>query len=303
MKCTKCTKKIQVQKKTRSTLPIDIHEKLCKEAAEFLAEPLTETMNTCLEQGKYPKIWKQEQVTPVPKTKLNKNPEKLSDVRKIASTSDFSKIFESFLLEFILEDISHKLNKRQFGGKKGTGTEHLIISLIDRIRQAIDNPDKIAVIMKSYDWKGAFDRLDPTKVARKLIKIGIRSSIVKILIDYMTDRKMQVKMNDKSSSILDLVGGGPQGSILGQLLYIIGSDDVANDEEDKDQFKYIDDLIVTEVANIEETAIEYDFWQHVASDVGIGQKFLPPVTLRSQSTNENISNWTYENKMKLHEDK
>ena len=48
--------------------------------------------------------------------------------------------------------------------------------------------------------------------------------------------------------------------------------------------------------------IAYDFWQYVASDVGIGQKNLPPVTLRSQSTNENISKWTYENEMKIHED-
>ena len=38
-------KKIQSQKKTRSTLPIDIPDSLRKDAAEFLAEPVTEMFN------------------------------------------------------------------------------------------------------------------------------------------------------------------------------------------------------------------------------------------------------------------
>ena len=38
----KVYKKILGQKKTKSTLPIDIPENLRKEAAEFLAEPLTD---------------------------------------------------------------------------------------------------------------------------------------------------------------------------------------------------------------------------------------------------------------------
>jgi hypothetical protein len=42
----------------------------------------------------------------------------LKDVRKIASTSDYSKSFEHFILEFILEDISDKLSKQQYGGEK-----------------------------------------------------------------------------------------------------------------------------------------------------------------------------------------
>ena len=97
------------------------------------------------------------------------------------------------------------------------GTEHLIVKMIDRIKKLLDNPEMIAVILKSYDWKGAFDRLDPTLVTIKCIKLGIRSSIIKILIDFLSDRKMQVKMNQHTSSY-DLIGGGPQGSIIGQLL-------------------------------------------------------------------------------------
>ena len=84
--------KIQNQKRTKSTLPIDIPDILRKEAAEFLAEPLTDIYNTCLTKGTYPRAWKKEFVTPVPKGKPNQILKALKDVRKIASTSDFSKI-------------------------------------------------------------------------------------------------------------------------------------------------------------------------------------------------------------------
>ena len=42
------------------------------------------------------------------------------DVRKVASTSDFAKIFESHLRVWVTEDIGNKLDKNQFAGKKGT---------------------------------------------------------------------------------------------------------------------------------------------------------------------------------------
>ena len=240
----KVYKKIQCLKKTKSTLPIDLPENLRKEAAEFLAEPLTDIYNACLRQGKFPNIWKKEYVTPVPKVTENEPIREITDVRKIASTSDYSKIYEHFLLEFILEDIAEKLSKTQFGGKKGVGTEHLMVKMLDRIQKLLDNHDQVAVVLKSYDWRGAFDRLDPTIVTLKCIKLGIRSSIIKILIDFITERKMQVKINQQTSSSYDLIGGGPQGSLIGQLLYIIGSDDVAEEIPDDDKYKYIDDLAV-----------------------------------------------------------
>jgi hypothetical protein len=297
----KVYKKIQGQKKTRSTLDIDLPANIRKEAAEFLAEPLTNIFNTCLREGKYPTTWKFEWCTPVPKkVKVLK---KLNDVRKIASTSDYSKIFESFLVEFIMEDISEKLSKRQYGGRKGVGTEHLLVTMVDRIKRLLEDPENYAVVLSSYDWKGAFDRLDPTIVALKLIKMNVRSSIITILIDFLKDRKMQLKMNQKTSSVLGLVGGGPQGSLIGQILYIIGSDDVAQEIKEEDKFKYVDDLSTAVALANKNNISEYDFIQHVASDIRVGQRFLAPSTFETQNINNSISLWTETNKMKLNEAK
>ena len=124
-----------------------------------------------------------------------------------------------------------------------------------------------------------------------------------VLIDFINQRKMQLKMNNVKSSVLDLVGGGPQGSLLGQLLYIIGSDDVVEEVEEEDKFKYVDDLSVAEALQNRDNLSEYDFVQHVASDIAIHQKFLAPDTLKTQNTNKSISTWTEDNIMKLNETK
>ena len=99
--------------------------------------------------------------------------------------------------------------------------------------------------------------------------------------------------------MLDLIGGGPQGSLIGHLLYIIGSDDVAEEVIEEDKFKYVDDLSALEALIDKQNLIEYDFSQHVASDIEVGQHFITPSTFKTQETNNQISRWTEENNMKL----
>ena len=93
-------------------------------------------------------------------------------MRKISSTSDFSKLFESFLKDWIMEDVSEKIDIGQFGGISGTGTEHLIVCLVDRVLKLLDrNTDRLADMMAGLDWSAAFDRQDPTLAIKKFIKL------------------------------------------------------------------------------------------------------------------------------------
>ena len=224
-------------KKTKSTLPIDIPDKFRQECVPFLAGPLTAIINNSLTHYQYPAVWKQEWVTPAPK--------QISDLRKISSTSDYSKLFEGYLKDWIMEDISENIDIGQYGGQPGMGTEHLIVCLLDRVLQLLDrHPDKSAVIMTCLDWSAAFDRQDPTIAVMKFIKLGVRPSLIPLLANYLTDRKMKVKFNGEMSEFLALIGGGPQGTLLGQIEYLVQSNDNADIVSPDDRFKYIDDLSV-----------------------------------------------------------
>ena len=98
-----------------------------------------------------------------------------------------------------------------------------------------------------------------------------------------------------------LIGGGPQGSQIGQNQYLAASYDNAQIVSEDDQFKYCDDLEILDVILLGNILIEYDFTQHVASDIGIGQLFLPPENCQTQINIDSITKWTEDNLMQINE--
>ena len=121
---------------------------------------MCDIINTCLRTGSFPKPWRREWVDPAPKPKAGEALKTFNNVRKVASTSDFLKLFESFLRVWITEDIGHKLDLNQFAGKKGTGTEHLIVALVDRVLSLLEKPGMQVVVAAAMDWASAFSRTD-----------------------------------------------------------------------------------------------------------------------------------------------
>ena len=288
-------------KKTKSTLPIDIPDKLRRECSPHLAAPLSTIINDSLNKSLYPSLWKHEWVTPVPKIT---NPKEISDLRKISCTSDYSKLYEGFIKDWIMEDVCENIDIGQFGGQPGIGTEHMLVCFVDRILHLLDtHPDKSAVLATCLDWSAAFDRQDPTLAIVKFLQLGVRPSLIPLLTSYLTDRKMQVKFNGEISDILTLIGGGPQGTLVGGIEYLVQSNDNADVVPPEDRYKYIDDLSVLQLVLLSGLLVEYNFHQHVASDIGIGTKYLPAETYNTQDHLNYISNWTDENLMMLNEAK
>ena len=181
--------------------------------------------------------------------------------------------------------------------------EHLLVMMVDRVKQLLDRPGMSAVVATAVDWMGAFDRLDPTVTVLKLINMGVRPSLIPIIIEYLTDRKMSVKYNTASSKWHSLVGGSPQGSWMGMMAYIAASDDAAQGVEDEDKYKFCDDLTILELVTMGSMLSEYNITNHVASDVGTKQKFLDPAQLKTQGYISDLELWTKQNKMRLNESK
>nr|CAI5854252.1 unnamed protein product [Callosobruchus analis] len=71
------------------------------------------------------------------------------------------------------------------------------------------------------DFSKAFDTLDHSILLQILKHIGLADSAVTFFKSYLNSRKQKVVLDGKESSILDVVRGVPQGSVLGPLLYTI----------------------------------------------------------------------------------
>ena len=296
--------KIMSIKKKTSTVLGDVPMKVIKFCAEELSFPLSDIYTRAIMSGEYPDIYKLEIVTPAPKVYP---PQTTKDLRKIAGTPNFSKIFEKILAEVMLEDMRPTRDPSQYGNSKGVSTQHYLIKMVDRILTILDTNNQqeaYAVVVQLVDWAQAFDRQCPKLGIESFIKNGVRRSIIPVLISYFQNRKMKVKWHNHLSSERDLPGGGPQGSSLGLIEYDSQSNDNTDFLSQEDKFKFVDDLSVLEIINLITVGISsYNFRQHVASDIGIDQHYIPSENIQSQSYMDSICEWTNLKKIKLNERK
>ena len=91
-----------------------------------------------------------------------------------------------------------------------------------------------------------------------------------------------------------------QGSTTGLLEYKSQTNNNCDFVPPDMRYKWVDDLSILEMINLLSTGLaSYNFKQHVASDIGINQKYLSNEYILTQNYANNISKWTEENKMKL----
>ena len=106
--------------------------------AEFgyeIAKPLAHLINCCFEQGIYPKLWKIEYVTPVPKVFP---PETISDLRKISGLINLSKISDKIIAEYISEDMRYTRDSSQYGNQKKVSIQHYLVKMVHQILTSVD---------------------------------------------------------------------------------------------------------------------------------------------------------------------
>ena len=104
---------------------------------------------------------------------------------------------------------------------------------------------------------------------------------------------MRVKFNNEISSEHSLNGGGPQGTLIGQIEYLVNSNDNADIVKPEDRYKYIDDLSVLELVMMTGLLKQYDFHAHVASDIPIDHLYLNPSAFNTQATLDDIMIYLY----------
>ena len=75
--------------------------------------------------------------------------------------------------------------------------------------------------MYFFYLKGAFDTVNHIQLLKTLAEIGIKGKMLTWIISFLSNRKIQVILEDKLSSIYDINTGVPQGSIMSPMLFII----------------------------------------------------------------------------------
>ena len=158
--------------------------------------------------GEYPNLWKMEVQTPIPKVFPLK---KVCELQSISGLLNLDKVTEKIFGDIIASDMEENLDPSQFGNQEGTSIQHYLVKMLHKIFTEVDKSN-VAVIASLIDWKEAFPRQCPKLGVESFIKLGVRSSLIPVLVNFFQERKMQVKWHGKLSDVQELNGSGPQGS-------------------------------------------------------------------------------------------
>ena len=109
--------------------------KLIQLFSDELSKPLCNLINSMFISGIYPKIWKRELITPIPKQYPAPTMKKL---RPISGIFCFAKIADRILANFMISDMSKNRDVSQFGNEKGLSTNHYLISMLNKILLSVD---------------------------------------------------------------------------------------------------------------------------------------------------------------------
>ena len=200
-------------RKTKSRVQGDLFPCLINRVARSLSFPLAEIYNGITAEAIWPEDWKVEFVTPIPKTS---HPATVNDLRNISCTLFISKVYESFVLAWLQQYVT--LRKNQYGGVRGSGTEHFLIDLWQRVLESLED-QRAAAVLTSLDFSKAFNRLDFNHCLRALESKGAPPDLLRIIAAFLSGRTMRVKVGNEFSDSRVVSGGVPQGSLLGVHLF------------------------------------------------------------------------------------
>ena len=165
----------------------DVPRRLMIEFTPEFTVPATKIYNVIIKTAHYPTQWKQEYQIPIPKVSA---PISEDQVKNISLTSFLSRVLESILCDWLLPIVDPFLDPGQYGGLKGSSTNHYLVKLLDFIHKQVDNRLPHAVVLMILDLSKAFNRGSASYVLEDLFNMHVPGWLLAIIASYMSNRKM-----------------------------------------------------------------------------------------------------------------
>lgn len=220
--------------------PDGITNRMLKLLNPNISTLLSSIFNKVNDSGKYPDAWKSGVITVVHKKDEKNDP---NNYRPITLLPSISKLFERIMYNAIYKHLNrHNLiYDKQSGFLQGHSTTDQLLAITSYIFDHFEKKRDVRAIF--LDISAAFDTIPHDLLIHKISAYGIRGNALNIIIDYLKNRSVKVKVNGVLSNSSDdnfINSGVPQGSVLGPLLFLLYINDLP-DNLNSCTFLYADD--------------------------------------------------------------
>ena len=201
---------------SKASGPDGISNRVLRECALSLSDPLSRLFNLSFSLGVFPSSWKNANVIPIYK---KEDRQSVKNYRPVSLLSNISKVMERIVHNALYSYCSKYklLTEKNSGFKANDSTTNQLLFITNKIINALDDNKNACMVF--LDITKAFDRVWHKGLLFKLKQFGVKGPFYQWCDSYLTNRSQRVVINGCESQLVNIDAGVPQGSILGPLFF------------------------------------------------------------------------------------
>lgn len=243
---------------------------------EWAEERIVALVQGCIRIGYHPCTWKT--AKGILLRKQGKPTYAVTNAYRVISLlSCLGKVVERAIATWIASfcEKNEIFHTGQFGCRRGRGASDAVAQLVTKVEDAwCDKRTALALLL---DVKGAFDRVNKSKLLKRMIEVGIAGNIVRWVDSFLTDRRAMLVIDGRTGESRRVQAGLPQGSPVSPVLFILSVSAMFGWLEDRhpnlQSISFVDDIgLVIDCEDLKQGARNLELIARDAVRWGINKK-------------------------------